>query len=106
LKFSQTDVNAPHPSTYPERTQCPTKELPSLGPDQGQPCHPLAPWARATHNLEEDGKRERERRVKRTRTGRKTDKSIEGEREWMKNGKGTESEDDGGIKQGKMETCR
>jgi len=50
--------------------------------------------------------RERERRVKRTRTGRKTDKSIEGEREWMKNGKGTESEDDGGIKQGKMETCR
>jgi len=51
-------------------------------------------------------KRERERRVKRTRTGRKTDKSIEGEREWMKNGKGTESEDDGGIKQEKMETCR
>lgn len=61
LKFSQTDVNAPHPSTYPERTQWPTKELPSLGPDQGQPCHPLAPWARATHNLEEDGKREREK---------------------------------------------
>lgn len=45
-------------------------------------------------------------KVQRTRTERKTDKSIGVEREWMKNGKGTESEDDGGIKQRKMETCR
>lgn len=91
LKFSQTDVNAPHPSTYPKRTQCPTKELPSLGPDQGQPCHPLAPWARATHNLEEDGKREREKgkenadREKDRQVNwrrKRVDEKWKGDREW------------------------
>lgn len=68
--------------------------MPPTGPLGKSHSHPRGRWEN------------RERRVKRARTARKTDKSIEGEREWMKNGKGTESEDDGGIKQRKMETCR
>ncbi len=93
LKFSQTNVNAPHPSTCPERTQCPTKELPSLGPDQGQPCHPLALWARATHTLEEDGKIESAREKGTENEDREEDGQVnwrrkradekwKGDREW------------------------
>ncbi|KAL6482983.1 hypothetical protein MHYP_G00078550 [Metynnis hypsauchen] len=46
-------------STWAQRTQWAKQELPSPGPDQGHPHHPLAPWARATCILERNIGRQR-----------------------------------------------